>query len=80
MFVTQLTCRGSPSKMGSSDGKEEIPWPFTPGAACVAMASDLRDGGACFVGVARWITSKPGSSARPFGKCRYAMYSDVLMP
>jgi len=23
-----------------------IPWPFTPGAACVAMASDFRDGGA----------------------------------
>ncbi len=26
-----------------------IPWPFTPGAACVAMASNFRDGGAFFL-------------------------------
>ncbi len=30
-------------------------WPFTPGAACVAMASDFRDGGAFFLN-GRWVS------------------------
>ncbi len=28
-----------------------IPWPFAPGAACVPMASDFRDGGGFFLTV-----------------------------
>jgi hypothetical protein len=35
-----------------------IPWPFTPDAACVTMASDFRDGGAFFL----TGTSFPGNA------------------
>ncbi len=39
--------RGLPGVAHCTDETGQgIPWPFTPGVACVAMASDFRDGGA----------------------------------